>query len=540
MINANQWQVLRKVLGIPLLKYMLNVDDDIDRNITLMLNSRNLSNNEQLKVVKDIYDAIKKIRCEAVSNDSDLTFVFGDYGISEYCYEIRKKCSGTVHEPNVPNNDLLLKILLDAAIKLYPDLLLWNSYDQYDYFRYRYAFCSRKQMNELEVALGSDEILSKIFERTESSEGSYVSFETYAGAVKAQLFAISNNILNQAFRNVCYRMSYDLEQYLKEVSGLVESLRGYANKDKIRAPIFIGIKGLSIPSCFKGPIKNGELKIYPSISKDHPLIKSSGANKHYPWSDCVLEVAVQEEKISHELIDDILMKIQLAAFFAKSGFDNSMGFDMSFWDYGFPYSLGCTTRGGRYTKKMTLAENEVGDFIVWFDKLSRAEVWDHIGVSLRRLRDAIFYRTRDDDAVIDAVIAWEALFGSKSEIASKVCTSIAGLLGGKNAVQREKYEASKRLYGLRCDLVHGNKKNLEKRLKRNKNYLLEARFNSIKTAGDCLKKLLAPNNNDLLKMTSSARIVRLGTNLPSRYFLMRLFSMFVLWFWPKSLIRLQD
>ncbi len=61
------------------------------------------------------------------------------------------------------------------------------------------------------------------------------------------------------------------------------------------------------------------------------------------------------------------------------------------------------------------------------------------------------------DALIDAVVAWENMFGSASETSFKVCASLAWLLQPEDADARSRlFNHAKRIYNLRSRLVHGD------------------------------------------------------------------------------------
>jgi len=104
----------------------------------------------------------------------------------------------------------------------------------------------------------------------------------------------------------------------------------------------------------------------------------------------------------------------------------------------------------------TLTDAEVTKWGEWYDKLRAAHV-EKIEVALSRILRAIAERRETSDVLIDSVIAWENLFGTKEgEPTFRMSMCLAALL-------EQEFEARKRLkkelgdiYGLRSKVVHGS------------------------------------------------------------------------------------
>jgi hypothetical protein len=92
---------------------------------------------------------------------------------------------------------------------------------------------------------------------------------------------------------------------------------------------------------------------------------------------------------------------------------------------------------------------------VW---ISRIEQHRHrgLGIALRRLLAAARERASPTDALIDAVIVWENLFGTREgEVTLRVSASLAWLLGEDAASRGRIFRDAKKLYTLRSKIVHG-------------------------------------------------------------------------------------
>jgi hypothetical protein len=78
-----------------------------------------------------------------------------------------------------------------------------------------------------------------------------------------------------------------------------------------------------------------------------------------------------------------------------------------------------------------------------------------LGVAPQRLIRASAERAAPDDRLIDAVIAWEALFGSESEATLRVTGSLAKILHSDRTKRLDTERKARQIYHLRSRLVHG-------------------------------------------------------------------------------------
>ena len=90
--------------------------------------------------------------------------------------------------------------------------------------------------------------------------------------------------------------------------------------------------------------------------------------------------------------------------------------------------------------------------------LSRVPV-ETFRVAAHRLVSAgLVYNKSAEDRLVDAAVAWEALFGSqdRDQLALQLSLCIAWLLAPDNHAEREcVFRRAKKIYGLRSKLVHG-------------------------------------------------------------------------------------
>lgn len=85
------------------------------------------------------------------------------------------------------------------------------------------------------------------------------------------------------------------------------------------------------------------------------------------------------------------------------------------------------------------------------------EVTPKLDISLGRILRVASERRDPVDALIDAVIAWENMLGSRSDSTFKVCAAMSWLLEPEVEEQRKSlFKKAKKIYNLRSRVVHGD------------------------------------------------------------------------------------
>lgn len=98
--------------------------------------------------------------------------------------------------------------------------------------------------------------------------------------------------------------------------------------------------------------------------------------------------------------------------------------------------------------------NEIAELEEWTRVVEQAHT-SSVDIAARRLVSAIAHRTDRSDALIDAVMTWENLLGTETEVSYRVCASLAKLLE-KDVTERDTlYKNLSEIYKVRNGLVHG-------------------------------------------------------------------------------------
>jgi hypothetical protein len=106
----------------------------------------------------------------------------------------------------------------------------------------------------------------------------------------------------------------------------------------------------------------------------------------------------------------------------------------------------------------------LGTTVDFGDRIAELEEWARIvdrahtpsvDIAARRLISAVAYRFDRSDALIDAVMVWENLVGTSSEVTFRVTAALAKLLETDPAKRRDLRKFLADIYSIRSRVVHG-------------------------------------------------------------------------------------
>ena len=96
----------------------------------------------------------------------------------------------------------------------------------------------------------------------------------------------------------------------------------------------------------------------------------------------------------------------------------------------------------------------IADVEEWARIVDRAHM-PSVDIAARRLVSAIAHRLDRSDALIDAVMVWENILGTSSEVTFRVSAALAKLLERDPVNRRALRRKLSEIYGIRSRLVHG-------------------------------------------------------------------------------------
>lgn len=164
-------------------------------------------------------------------------------------------------------------------------------------------------------------------------------------------------------------------------------------------------------------------------------------------------------------------------------------------EYGYSMSLN-DPRQGTAIMPVQLTDAEARSWQEWYDQLNTSSV-AKIKLALTRILRAVAERREPSDVLIDSVIAWENLFGTKEgEPTFRITTCLAKLLGDSATDRLAKKSKFGKIYKLRSDVVHGNRT-----IKPGEQSLC---YDALETAISAVKRLVA-GRMDILALPDGAR-----------------------------------
>ncbi len=149
-----------------------------------------------------------------------------------------------------------------------------------------------------------------------------------------------------------------------------------------------------------------------------------------------------------------------------------------------------------------LTQEQTADLTAWANRVA-ASYDPSIAVAVRRTLSAVNERSRDpEDALIDAVIAWENLFGTggTSEMVFRISTALAILLEPDTFARAERRSDLCKVYHLRSKVMHGGEV-------KHKDCLNERKDQAIDVAIDAMRELFEKHPSLIKDANRGIRII---------------------------------
>jgi hypothetical protein len=344
---------------------------------------------------------------------------------------------------------------------------------------------------------------------------------TAGGGGTQQLIGVMGFMINDAYARVLLDHNHlTWEQLLKQLPISLKTMRDLASGKVVDVPRLIGYSGVQVKSqtghtighlTLRAPDKEFDKfflrdidqlttvceTTYPLQLIDiEPWVPSSNPQKYFEKSISKIESARKSEQKRIDLI-------RLAVLFASP---DEQFLSLSERD---SFTLVPSSAGGAsYTRFILshvpiveLDDKETKEAVTWASIISK-EHPDSLDIGIRRLLQSVSERVEATDGFVDAVIAWENVFGTSQETVFRVTASLAKLLEPADLHTREVLlKELKKLYDDRSKLVHGSKEPTD-------NKAFEMRNRAIQIAILTFKKLYI-ERKDLIPLKSDQRSAKL-------------------------------
>jgi pimeloyl-ACP methyl ester carboxylesterase len=353
----------------------------------------------------------------------------------------------------------------------------------------RAALWGSPHRKAFEEAVLNDPDLSRLFvEETEGGGWISMPYRSTGSGGSVQLWSLPDILLTGAWWRGQLTNDCGREALADELVVLVDLVRRAARGEtcEVKALVaFTGIvldavDGIELPFGILRPIRDHERELAPPSLEgrvSHTTAAGDSVTASYA-GDVVLETTMDyrlkvkaavldgssewpTDLRSYEKVEANVDSIRLASLLASDA--DAMLTLVPTWRMVFdPLSWGplqswSDPRVGPSIAPRRLTPPATEEFAGW-TKAVHGHRQPSFDVALRRTISASALRVDQVDALVDLVIAWENLFGSRQgEPTLRISAALAWLLGS-DAKQREDIRSQvTKIYGLRSDIVHGNR-----------------------------------------------------------------------------------
>ncbi|BDA15246.1 HEPN domain-containing protein [Aeromonas caviae] len=510
-------RLIASYIGPRLLTYSLAIDSEKPEELDKIAASLSEVQNE---VVHFLAKKIEEIRIrqatEGIIGDSiSLSLSSLEIAGKNIFDFFRKHCGGSY--PQYKTDDPILSLLVTTCISEYPILMLRHSQGSHDVGMY----INTNHDNVIKfISLVKSDILNKITNQKDGFDYCFAVRLDNGTEFSTQVYSAFNTLIIRSFQNACNKMAYSLSDVLKEIDINLNSLRELASNGEIEYSYFMGIRGMNFDGFTDIEFdQNTYLRQFdsPSNPSAHSLttISHNFSGESNYISGHVLEIKERARLIDtnasmtcamgvhcHKKTSHIIDTLKLSLAFALR---EDRGISHGFSESGFPllipgnYSISSTPP----SKYLTVNTDNIEPMKNWFKQLSDVNL-EHINIPLQRLKNAIFERSHPEDAIVDAIIAWEGMFSEAFETSFKVTASMAKYLA-EPADRDEFYQRLRKLYTLRSDIVHGKKSKLM-----TPENIDSLRSEVIDIGIRCITKLIS--DHDILPKSSGDRVKEILVN----------------------------
>jgi hypothetical protein len=484
--------LLLEVVGLRLLQYVLNSDE---ASITGHFQGSALGQPRE-SVLRELATVLGQLIPEPNADpflrqmqlDALGTYIPQD--ATSYINTLRVRCGGSI--PVGESTDAVVRLVLPIARDMYPLFLLPPPPEAA--FRAFAPSMARSLFQHpgraaIDEAVISDPELSRLFPEVSEHTGRsgfFISSTGRGGGIQLALFA--DLIIRGSWSWLTLNSEEPtLREFLVAVETSINRIRDAVMGRSVSVPVRVGLTGVKLSDRSSSIVLPwGTMRATRDL--DRELIPSSiigalstttadGAEVVIDYSgDIVVEMEIPYRiELGHhditaswprhlrdfELVQRRIESIQLGLLLAISSDPQPMV--VTAWTRvldPLAQGVGLGWNDTRRTPNLVphqLTRAITHDWAQWITDVDAGRV-PTVEVAIRRTIRSAAERSDPSDALVDAVIAWENLVGSREgEPTLRISAALAWLLEDDAASRRSRQTAVKKLYQLRSDVVHGNR-----------------------------------------------------------------------------------
>ncbi|MEE8602017.1 HEPN domain-containing protein [Euzebya tangerina] len=430
--------------------------------------------------------------------------------------------------------DSLVDPLLELGCEVYPYFLI--AADTQSFTRSRVSMPTslmykHEAVEKFQEVFLDDDNLPKLYPSSADRLGpeGYISESTGHGGT-VQLTGLPSELLQLAFFLSRMRGNASLESFLSAIPEVVAMLREVASTGSYQGSSFVLIKNIYLDGIEE--MKVGELTLRPwgdNVSSFIPLSEARPSSHDGRMAGVLAEIPIHivievaewtrgaapqtgRPKVwdlgTMEQLNQTVEDLRLALLCT---FGDELAAPLASWSVQTSLFRSIGNYGMRSERThpsiSTIDGFNAQTLEAWYERVTAINR-KKFHIAVNRILAAASERRSAEDGLIDAIIAWENLFGSKeSELIFRVTAAMTVLLEGDVQKREEVQRRLKKLYGRRSKLVHGADM---------KPITLDERDEALQYVVECLRVVL--NSDELLELDGGKRAsqIILGLHTTSR------------------------
>jgi hypothetical protein len=336
-----------------------------------------------------------------------------------------------------------------------------------------------------------------------------------SNGTKSPMSVLSGLLFDASVRMRFSNSASSFEEYAESLKSCLSDLRLLAQGQTVHVPAIVGFSGIALGDGAKLSLTSGTMRSPRPVEKE--LLLASGTsitavfettfplrivcvtqNDPSGLSGARAEKAYEHVRGAYAEFEGKLNRVRLALLLNSDGKEFLASLEHS----RFIFDL--TNMGGSVGTQMvgntlncrTLANRTIAE-VEQMHEVICSNHSESLNIAMQRVLQAASARGDDSDGLIDALIAWENIFGASTETTFRVTASLAKLIESDGERRREKRKELTKIYTSRSKIVHGAKEIPS-------HTVYEQRQEAILVACQALRELYL-HRTDLLELKSEER-----------------------------------
>ena len=258
----------------------------------------------------------------------------------------------------------------------------------------------------------------------------------------------------------------DVLDFMRSVAECLADLRQLGEGESIKAPAVIGLRGLNLVDEGEHELPIGVLRPPTESERRFSPFMEVGAEVETVLATSIeLYVSSVSEQTPRDLgqsqleLVEIGRAISLASALARRTQANQQSTVSIAWiTEATPLQGSGAFKPGpisdSYVPSIEYGTDEIEALVAWIERVRAADL-SHVEIAVERLLRALF-EVEGGELLIDAVIAWENLLGTRSETVYRVTAGLAVLCEDDHSLRLERRKEFQGIYDKRSRMVHGD------------------------------------------------------------------------------------